>query len=136
MCVQRTRRERAVHLTFDASQNAFDNDLITRCEAKIVPVSTPIPKSSLQGEEPLYAFSKDTVKEYEEAYIKAEKEGTRVKVLLVCNPHVRPGLDEVTDCTADHLLRQNPSGAIYPRETIVALTAFAAKHDLHLVMDE
>jgi hypothetical protein len=70
------------------SQNAFDNDLTTRAEAKIIPVNSRIPKSSLQGEEPLNAFSTDTVSSYKEAYDRAEEQGTRVKVLLVCNPHV------------------------------------------------
>jgi hypothetical protein len=68
--------------------NAFDNDLVTRDNAKIVPVNTRIPEASLKGEEPLYAFSRDTVQDYEEAYQKAQREGTSVKVVLVCNPHV------------------------------------------------
>ncbi|UZJ57538.1 hypothetical protein CBS101457_006858 [Exobasidium rhododendri] len=97
--------------------NAFDNDLTTRAEAKIIPVKSKLPEASLLGQEPIEAFSKDTVKSYEEACDQAEKEGIRVKVLLVCNPH-------------------NPTGAIYPRETIIDLAKLAAKKDLHLVMDE
>jgi aspartate/methionine/tyrosine aminotransferase len=31
---------------------------------------------------------------------------------------------------------QNPTGAIYPRETIIELAKLAAEKDLHLVMDE
>jgi aspartate/methionine/tyrosine aminotransferase len=34
------------------------------------------------------------------------------------------------------IVTQNPTGAIYPRETIVELAKFAAERDLHLVMDE
>lgn len=67
--------------------------------------------------QPVESFSQDCVRYYEQALEEATQKGVHVRAVLVCNPH-------------------NPTGGIYPRETIVALAGFAAKHDLHLVMDE
>ncbi|EPQ27755.1 uncharacterized protein PFL1_04892 [Pseudozyma flocculosa PF-1] len=109
--------------------NAFDNDLTSRAGAVIVPVAVPVPKprhgdgksesesesgSVLDTSEMVAA---DTVRLYEDALLDAQSRGTRVKVLLFCNPH-------------------NPSGAIAPRQTVVGLARLAAKHKLHFVCDE
>lgn len=96
-------------------KDAFTRNTITRDKAKLVVVQPPVPVAS--AKEPKEHVAPDTVKYYADALNKAEKEGTQVRSLLVCNPH-------------------NPSGAIYPRETIVALAKFAADHSLHFVVDE
>lgn len=84
-----------------------------------MPVQSPVPPSSPPNavREPVDCFGKDTVATYEDALAKAKKQGIAIRAVFVCNPH-------------------NPTGCIYPRETVVALAAFAAEHGLHLVMDE
>ncbi|PWN47858.1 PLP-dependent transferase [Violaceomyces palustris] len=103
--------------------NGFDHDLTFRSEAVILPVQVPTPTSTTvendssesAGSGP--SFAPDTIKFYVEAYQKAVEEGISVKAILVVNPH-------------------NPTGGIYPRETLVELAKFAAEHKLHLVVDE
>ncbi|CEH14836.1 1-aminocyclopropane-1-carboxylate synthase, and related proteins [Ceraceosorus bombacis] len=89
--------------------NAFWNDFNTRSQVQIVevPVSpADVPLDIAQH-----------VQAYEKAYLDATKRGIDVRLLLLCNPH-------------------NPTGAIYPRELVIELAKFAAKHDLHLLSDE
>lgn len=99
--------------------NAFDEDLSFRAKVQIVPVDVPLPEASNGSgvKQSLNTFAEDTVGCYEKSLADATSKGIRVRAVLICNPH-------------------NPTGGIYPRSTIVALAAFAAKHDLHLVMDE
>lgn len=99
--------------------NAFDNDLTNRAKARIVEVSVPLPEEAQRLQESLEysSFAPSTVTAYEEAYQKAIADGINVRVLLLCNPH-------------------NPTGTIYPRETVVELAKFAAKYQLHFVSDE
>ncbi|MCO5549758.1 hypothetical protein L7F22_003231 [Adiantum nelumboides] len=97
--------------------NAFDEDLSFRAKVQIVQVEMPEPKSGFgsNAKEPKESFQVDIIQDYEDALQKAK--GITCRAVLICNPH-------------------NPTGGIYPRETIVALAKFSAKHDLHLVMDE
>jgi len=62
-------------------------------------------------------FSTACVAKYEQALLKAQESGTKVRALLICHPH-------------------NPLGQCYPKETIVELMKLAQKHKLHLLMDE
>ena len=62
-------------------------------------------------------FSTDCVKKYEEALLNAESQGTKVRALMLCNPH-------------------NPLGQCYPKDTIIALMKFCEKYRLHLLCDE
>lgn len=94
--------------------NAFDNDLTNRAKAKIVQVNLP---ESSEGSSTTHLFTESTVEAYERAYATATSSGIPVKALLLCNPH-------------------NPTGAIYPRTTVIALAKFAASHHLHFVSDE
>lgn len=82
--------------------NGFDHDLTARAEAKIVEVYTPLPEvldpsKPKEPVQPSPAFTADTVKAYQTALDKAREEGTTVKALLICNPHVSgikaPGSD-------------------------------------------
>ncbi|CAO1625630.1 unnamed protein product [Parajaminaea phylloscopi] len=101
--------------------NGFDHDLDSRAEATIVPVHTPLPETWTPSRSDSSAVSVSVavsiVEAYEEALAKARQDGIQVKALLLCNPH-------------------NPTGLVYPRETVVALARFAAKEDLHFVVDE
>lgn len=62
-------------------------------------------------------FSPAAVAKYEEALIKAEKNGTRIRALVLCNPH-------------------NPLGRSYPKETIIGLLELSNKYKIHLLSDE
>lgn len=98
--------------------NAFDNDLTSRAKARVVEVHLPLPELGKQGESlDATAFAAGTVAAYEEALSKAKSDGIPVKALILCNPH-------------------NPTGTIYPRETVIELAKFAGKHNLHFVSDE
>jgi aspartate/methionine/tyrosine aminotransferase len=62
-------------------------------------------------------FSAEGAKKYEEALLQAQKDGIKIKALVLCNPH-------------------NPLGRCYPVETLKELLSFCAKYELHLVSDE
>ena len=62
-------------------------------------------------------FTKDAVSKYEDAIMNANKGGTRVRALIVCNPH-------------------NPLGRCYPPETLIALMKLCNKYKIHLLADE
>jgi aspartate/methionine/tyrosine aminotransferase len=57
------------------------------------------------------------VEKYEQALLAAQKEGTTVRALLICNPH-------------------NPLGQCYSVETLKALFQFCHKYEIHLISDE
>ena len=62
-------------------------------------------------------FSVEGVKCYERALMEAQTAGTRIRALLLCNPH-------------------NPTGRCYPHETIVEIMRLCQKHKIHLFCDE
>ena len=99
--------------------NAFDEDLTFRAKVQIVQVNMPEPESGFGAnvKEPKVSFAIDIVQHYEDALQNAKAKGINCRAVLICNPH-------------------NPTGGIYPRQTIVELAKFAAKYDLHLVTDE
>lgn len=59
----------------------------------------------------------ECVSKYEEALEEAEREGVKVRALMLCHPH-------------------NPLGRCYSKETIEALMRLCQKHSIHLVSDE
>ncbi|PVU92298.1 hypothetical protein BB561_003918 [Smittium simulii] len=87
--------------------NAFDTDVNLR--AKVVTHSVNIPIS--EGLDP------SQVKYFQHTYNSLAAEGIKAKILIICNPH-------------------NPTGRIYPKETIRALLSFASKHKMHVLVDE
>jgi 1-aminocyclopropane-1-carboxylate synthase len=54
------------------------------------------------------------VSHHEKALIQAEKNGTKVKGLMLCNPH-------------------NPLGRCYSKEVIEAYLALCSKYNIHLI---
>ncbi|KXL48712.1 hypothetical protein M433DRAFT_152206 [Acidomyces richmondensis BFW] len=62
-------------------------------------------------------FSPVAASYYEQALLKAEKEGVKVKALLLCHPH-------------------NPLARCYPQETLIELMKFCSKYKIHLISDE
>lgn len=62
-------------------------------------------------------FSSEAVPMYEAAIEQAEKDGTKIRMLMLCHPH-------------------NPLGQCYPRATIIGLMQLCAKHKIHLISDE
>lgn len=73
---------------------------------------------------PIYAdfdgvdqFSPKVAEKYEEAMLNAERNGTHVRAMMLCNPH-------------------NPLGQCYPKDTIIALMKLCDKYKVHLLSDE
>ncbi|BAE54535.1 unnamed protein product [Aspergillus oryzae RIB40] len=62
-------------------------------------------------------FGPETVGIYEKALADAQRQGIRVKAVLLCNP-------------------QNPLGRCYTREVLEAYMRFCQKQNLHLIADE
>ena len=62
-------------------------------------------------------FSPEAASKYEEALLRAESQGIRVRALMLCNPH-------------------NPLGQCYPKDTIIALMKLCSKYKIHLLCDE
>ncbi|KAL7921244.1 pyridoxal phosphate-dependent transferase [Trichoderma austrokoningii] len=85
----------------------FIEDITARTGAKVV--SVPFHGVDL--------FSKDAVAKYEEAYLKAKAEGTKVAGLVLCNPH-------------------NPLGRCYSRDAIIGLLKLCEKYQIHFISDE
>ncbi|WWC58053.1 uncharacterized protein I303_100588 [Kwoniella dejecticola CBS 10117] len=86
----------------------FDRDLIGRGRVRLIPVHVPV------GEE---AFGPGCLEMFAQKLEEVEKEGIRVRAVIVCNP-------------------QNPLGRTYPRSTLLAYARFCEERDLHLVSDE
>lgn len=57
------------------------------------------------------------MRHYEEALLQAQKEGFKIRALLLCNPH-------------------NPLGKCYPVDTLKGLFELCNKYSIHLVSDE
>ena len=62
-------------------------------------------------------FSVDAVPKYEDAIRAAEREGIRVRTLVVCHPH-------------------NPLGRCYTSEALIGLMRLCDKYKIHLLADE
>lgn len=86
---------------------AFLADISLRPGVKVVPV--PFGETDPCGVE--------CAKKYEEALLKSNAEGVKVRGLMLCHPH-------------------NPLGRCYSREAIVALMRLCQKHSIHLISDE
>ncbi|WRT63638.1 uncharacterized protein IL334_000561 [Kwoniella shivajii] len=86
----------------------FDRDLIGRGRVRLIPVHVPVGEA---------AFGPECLKMFEEKLEEVEKEGIRVRAVILCNP-------------------QNPLGRTYPRSTLLAYAKFCEERDLHLVSDE
>ncbi|OGM50117.1 aspartate aminotransferase [Aspergillus bombycis] len=67
--------------------------------------------------DPEEAFTPAVVDKYETALQRAEDEGTKIRAVLIVNPH-------------------NPVGRCYPAETLRAILRFCNRHSLHLISDE
>lgn len=62
-------------------------------------------------------FNKGGVAEYENAIMAANKEGIRIRALVICHPH-------------------NPLGRCYTPEALIALMELCNKYKIHLLADE
>ncbi|KJK64749.1 AATlike [Aspergillus parasiticus SU-1] len=67
--------------------------------------------------DPEEAFTPAVVDKYEAALKRADDEGTKIRAVLIVNPH-------------------NPVGRCYPAETLKEILRFCNKHRLHLISDE
>jgi 1-aminocyclopropane-1-carboxylate synthase len=62
-------------------------------------------------------FQPAAILHYEKALQQASASGTRIRALMLCNPH-------------------NPLGRCYPPSSLIALMQFCNKHKIHLIADE
>ncbi|KAG0645986.1 putative aminotransferase sirI [Hyphodiscus hymeniophilus] len=62
-------------------------------------------------------FGADAVSSYEEAILKASKNGVKIRAMLLCNPH-------------------NPLGKCYTVDALRAFFALCNKYNIHLISDE
>lgn len=86
---------------------AFLFDIGSRTGVKVVPVAF--------GD--VDPCGLDCVGKYEEALLKSNENGVKVKALMLCHPH-------------------NPLGRCYSKETIIALMKLCQKYCIHLISDE
>ncbi|KAI9673631.1 MAG: hypothetical protein M1817_002268 [Caeruleum heppii] len=86
---------------------AFENDLTTKAGLNLIYV----PFDGVDQ------FSAAAVAKYEEQMARAVREGVRLRVLLISNPH-------------------NPLGQCYSPETLKALMRLCQKYQVHLISDE
>lgn len=86
---------------------SFIGDISTRPNVNVV-------KVSFGGNDPIGI---KCVQAYEDALLMSEKQGVKVKALMLCNPH-------------------NPLGRCYSRSTLVELMSFCARYSIHLISDE
>ncbi|KAL8913759.1 MAG: hypothetical protein Q9171_001493 [Xanthocarpia ochracea] len=86
---------------------SFAKDISARAGAKMVPVSA-------QGKDPM---SEEMVEQYEKELQKQEKEGTKIRAIILSSPH-------------------NPLGKCYSVDVLKAYMRFCQKHRLHLISDE
>ncbi|XP_068673668.1 1-aminocyclopropane-1-carboxylate synthase-like protein 1 isoform X1 [Montipora foliosa] len=91
---------------------AFLMDLQTR--ARVVPFSVELSSKVSPGESQPFELSEGRL---ESALKKAQEQGVKIRGLLLCNPN-------------------NPLGVIYSVELLQTCLAFAARHSLHVIMDE
>lgn len=94
-------------LTSRPVYGGFEQDFGNRAEVSVVYAETDADN----------CFHHDVVDKFEEALRRSEKQGVKIKALLIVNPH-------------------NPLGKCYPRRTLAALMGFCEKHEIHLISDE
>ncbi|KZZ96079.1 Pyridoxal phosphate-dependent transferase, major domain protein [Moelleriella libera RCEF 2490] len=85
----------------------FELDFGNRAEVEVVYADTNAEN----------CFDEEVVSRFEDALVKSEAAGTRIRALLIVNPH-------------------NPLGRCYPRDTLIALMNFCQSHKIHLISDE
>lgn len=143
----RLRHAMAAHMTrsfspanpVNASNILFANGITSICELLAFTIAEPgdgilLPRPVYQtfvsdfgtkgqvnciftASEGIDQFSPAFVERYEQALLQAERQGTKIRALILCNPH-------------------NPLGRCHPKETIVALMRFCQRHKIHLIADE
>lgn len=86
---------------------SLQRDFGSRAAVRIVPVP-------FQGVD---QFSIEAIECYEKTFQESNASGTRIRALLICNPH-------------------NPLGQLYAPDVLQAYMEFCAKHNIHLIVDE
>jgi 1-aminocyclopropane-1-carboxylate synthase len=99
----------------------FANDLKARGKGKLLAVS-------LKG---LDVFSKEAVGRYEEELVKAEKEGIKTRVLVLCTPH-----NPLGQYPPNPLFSEDINGRCYSQETMIEYMRLCQKYQIHLISDE
>lgn len=85
-------------------------------------------------------FDESVVDAFEDALVKSEKEGVKIRALLIVNPHnplgTSPSITTPFPSFSLHLTLIFEKGRCYPKSTLVALMRFCARHTIHLISDE
>lgn len=79
-------------------------------------------------------FNIHAANSYEQALLEAERSGTKVRALLLTNPH-NP-LGNWKDDSDGKEIWLIYTGRCYPRETLIAIMRFCNKYGIHLISDE
>lgn len=101
---------------------SFDRDVVLMNDVECVSVRTalPTPSSTDDGMNLFELEENMSMKEIdrlEKTYRKSEGGGTKIRAVILCNPH-------------------NPIGRCYPRSVLIAYAQFCERHNLHLLSDE
>lgn len=80
-------------------------------------------------------FKPEVVKHLEEKLLQSNAAGTKIKALLIVNPHNPLGVCRNRQQDKIDVLTVS-IGRCYPRETLIALMQFCQKHRIHFISDE
>jgi aspartate/methionine/tyrosine aminotransferase len=80
-------------------------------------------------------FDEDVVDKFEKALTKSEATGTKIKALLIVNPH-NPLGQFPSIAIYSRLVSDLSTGKCYPKATLIAIMKFCQKHRIHLFSDE
>lgn len=80
------------------------------------------------------SFKPEVVTYLEEKLLQSNAAGTKIKALLIVNPHNPLGISfqHLGEMTSANIR----TGRCYPRDTLLALMAFCQKHRIHFISDE
>ncbi|KAL9010110.1 MAG: hypothetical protein Q9173_004923 [Seirophora scorigena] len=110
---------------------SFANDIKSRAGAKLCPVSS-------DGRDPM---SEGMVEQFQKELVKREKEGTRVRAIILASPHNPLGKCYVRVPPAKvhpshHSSLTKPSPQAQSVETLKAYMRFCQRHGIHFISDE
>lgn len=76
------------------------------------------------------------MRQYEQAYNQAQRDGIRIKALVLCSPHNPLGWSSRKESFDIHLTHFGPTGRCYSEDVLAEYMVFCNRHKLHLISDE
>lgn len=111
----------------------FELDFGNRAEVEVVYADTNAEN----------CFDEEVVSRFEDALVKSEAAGVRIRALLIVNPHNPLGKKGRGNETQTRICLEYRYGRLtwnkgrcYPRGTLIALMNFCQSHKIHLISDE